>query len=85
MKLKIMGTTSIQLMRASALFFLCQFAAGNFVMTRTQHEWFTVYLKDCAPWHILAEDSEHAAWHALELANAEQTELIDVRYYEEWS
>lgn len=53
-------------------------------MTSLHMNWFTVYLKDGPPWHILAEDSEHAAWHALELANAEDTELLDVRYHDEW-
>lgn len=45
---------------------------------------FEVVLKNQPSWKILAKDKEQAAWSALELANAKCTELIDVRYYEEW-
>jgi hypothetical protein len=45
---------------------------------------FEVILKDQPSWKVMARDSESAAFQALELANAHNTELIDVRYYEEW-
>ena len=45
---------------------------------------YVVKLRDQPDWHLMARDKESAAWSALELANAKQTDLIDVKYYEEW-
>jgi len=35
-------------------------------------------------WYILAPDSEHAAWSALELSKDKQAKLINVKLNDEW-
>jgi len=35
-------------------------------------------------WYILAPDSEHAAWSALELSKDRQAKLINVKLNDEW-
>lgn len=47
---------------------------------RTQHQTFAVVLSSGTE-YILAPDSEHAAWVALELSVDRDAELLDVRPY----
>ena len=35
-------------------------------------------------YNITAQDSEHAAWSALELSQEENDELLDVHYADQW-
>jgi len=35
-------------------------------------------------YNIIAQDSEHAAWSALELSQEEDDELLDVHYADQW-
>ena len=45
---------------------------------------YRIDLKDQPPWHVLARDVEHAAYQGLELANAKETDLINVSYEHDW-
>ena len=45
---------------------------------------FRIDLKDQEPWFVLARDAEHAAFQGLELANAKETDLINVSYQYDW-
>jgi len=40
---------------------------------------YEVILSQSPSWRILARDSEQAAWSALELANAKDDQLVNVR------
>ena len=35
-------------------------------------------------WYLLAPDSEHAAWNALELSRERNDQLLNVRRSDEW-
>jgi hypothetical protein len=35
-------------------------------------------------WYLLAPDSEHAAWNALELSRERNDQLLNVRQTDEW-
>ena len=51
---------------------------------RPRLQTYKVVLRDQPDWHLLARDKEAAAFAALELAQAKDTDLLDVKYYEEW-
>jgi len=51
---------------------------------RPHYEMYDVILSASGVVNVLAQDSEHAAWTALELSLDREEELIDVRRSDEW-